>query len=500
MTETNNKRSLEATDRRDIRTAVGLATIGASLAHKFFVHKTFSHDKPQQRGRQRRQRRHQHYHHRCRGRCHHHRRRSSPQRRMDREESHDTRVKENELPIQPALKKPKTVKTAGSAETNDKSAVTEWRLFQVPSRFTEGQPVLLRSKSARERGKRGRVIRHGVGGGKAIEIVLDCAQPQPTTQPALIKKVAKNRLFPIYAVPPQEQQQQQQQQCQRRRRQQRLVLITDETHPYRNMASSQILPDKERVLEIGCSTGQTSRILVRYAASWLGLDTSAEMIDRCRQDLPDQHAVQMDPLTDPSGTERTVRNVLGPNGPTAVFIDIGGNRELEGVVRMTQWCQRRFEPRLVVIKSRALVRAVRDATKQDDTTTTTNNNETVTTTTTTTTIPDDAAAPAHTSSCTVQWKDDGRIVGGQDWFVSLMNTMNSSENMPSHPKKAPLRLSPVDPNKPICRYHNYDPNGCRRHREGTCDLDHVHCHRCLQPGHRALECDRDPDGNVQPPA
>lgn len=47
----------------------------------------------------------------------------------------------------------------------------------------------------------------------------------------------------------------------------------------------------------------------------------------------------------------------------------------------------------------------------------------------------------------------------------------------------------------ICRFHNYDSRGCLRSKKAEhnsllkgCDLDHCHCHRCGEGGHRAIEC------------
>ena len=61
-----------------------------------------------------------------------------------------------------------------------------------------------------------------------------------------------------------------------------------------------------------------------------------------------------------------------------------------------------------------------------------------------------------------------------------------------YPLKLPVRLVgelevPVE----ICRFHNYDTSqGCIRHREKRCPLDHQHCHWCGEQGHRALECEK----------
>merc|ERR1712194_304512 len=95
----------------------------------------------------------------------------------------------------------------------------------------------------------------------------------------------------------------------------------------------------------------------------------------------------------------------------------------------------------------------------------------------------------------------GLICNGQEWFSSLLPSpeKDSADDVPpkkflplySHPTKAPLALSPTDNVTPICRFHNYHPDGCLRYLgdSHTCPYDHEHCHRCGKAGHVALQCD-----------
>lgn len=258
-----------------------------------------------------------------------------------------------------------------------------------------------------------------------------------------------------------EQQQQQQQQCiksidcidQRRLllpdlSQVKTLVLTPETNHFRHLVAH--VQTTDRVLEIGCSSGETSRLLVQYCQSWVGFDTSQEMLSMCSQSLQlsgqntsTRIAVLLDPLVDPGRARQEARQFGDPN---VVFLDIGGNRECVGVLRMVSWVLEEFEPRLVVVKSRELVNSIKSS-----------------------------------RNCTI-CPDTGVVENGYDWIRSNYQ----KRAIPKHPLKAALVMSPADPTIPICRYHNYHKNGCKR---DDCHYDHKYCHACLQLGHTARECE-----------
>jgi hypothetical protein len=106
------------------------------------------------------------------------------------------------------------------------------------------------------------------------------------------------------------------------------ILVTSETTPFRQLASQ--IDEKDIVLEIGCSSGETSRILLHRAKSWVGFDTSEEMLKLCARYLPDDpagssvtKAVKIDGLVDPVKAREEATTFGIPN---IIFIDIGGNR------------------------------------------------------------------------------------------------------------------------------------------------------------------------------
>ena len=229
----------------------------------------------------------------------------------------------------------------------------------------------------------------------------------------------------------------------------RLILITHQTLRYRHMAASQT-NHSDHVLELGCSTGMTSSILWKMQpTSWVGLDTGADMVTTTQQKMTQQPTTsrhccqQLDALKE---SERTVQ-VVNQFGPISlVFIDIGGNRELQDVISMLDWvltCLDSPSLRMVVIKSQALTVALRDKADRE-----------------------------------------GLVQDGTTWFQQ--QTKSTNNHFPSHPLQAPIKTSPLDDSVFICRYHNYHVSGCLKAED--CPHDHEHCHWCRGIGHIARQC------------
>lgn len=304
-----------------------------------------------------------------------------------------------------------------------------------------------------------------------------------------------------------------------------LVLLTAETLPYRLLAASQVRPT-DRVLEVGCSTGETTAVLVKYVplGDVVAFDVGADMVERTKERLKliatsDRgmtcarvRVCKIDPFMDPRGAVEAATTPIEPDGEgeradgqadtpkigaggsravDAVFIDIGGNREVRGVARMIAFARTAFAnpPRLIVVKSQALVAELKANHSGSD-----------------------AAATDCTVGCQRQC---GRIAEGDLWFRELLARSTAAAAAPStgspsggsleergresqgtgkhhipkhfHPNKAPLRLSPKDGVTPICRYHNYHREGCKKGER--CPYEHAVCHWCLRPGHVALACE-----------
>eukprot|EP00977_Amphora_coffeiformis_P012898 scaffold3276_cov168-Amphora_coffeaeformis.AAC.15 len=255
-----------------------------------------------------------------------------------------------------------------------------------------------------------------------------------------------------------------------------LLVVTHDTSSFRQAAWSQLQPwkHKHHVVEFGCSTGQTSEILWRQAASWVGFDTSASMIKKVqeRQKKVNQDStrassqlfcMRLDALVDPPRAREMARRF---HEPTDAFLDIGGNRSEEAVWRLLHFlCSASAFPELgqVVIKSEELHDRLLGDINLD---------------------PNDG--PWHISQLSFEkseaWLQE-RVDALSDSLVK-----DSIQKLPKHPLKAPMRSSPLDGTTPICRFHNYHANGCARFRDKECPYDHTHCHWCLQPGHVAKNC------------
>ena len=302
------------------------------------------------------------------------------------------------------------------------------------------------------------------------------------------------------------------------------VILVEETLPFRRVARLHLdnrnNPAGDRVLEIGCSTGELSKLVWRNhlegprptvgqegGPSWIGMDHSQEMIDRCKEQL-DQHKisnpwassyaaklVKVDALEEPkrAAKEATTPSDVFGSSPTVVLIDIGGNRECGPVVKTMKWVFDTFgwsdDLRMVIVKSRALVRQLQcdaDTSKTETETSAKNASSNA-----------DATKIANDDIPSLDIST-GVVSRGNEWFAAthkklLQTSKNHFDQRFKHPLKAPKVISPVDGTTPICRYHNYHKDGCKlfndRQTLGTkCPLDHDYCHSCLQEGHVAKNC------------
>jgi Methylase involved in ubiquinone/menaquinone biosynthesis len=289
-----------------------------------------------------------------------------------------------------------------------------------------------------------------------------------------------------------------------------IVAITETTDQYRLLATSQI-QSTDHVLEIGCSNGECSLVIAKYLSkgSLVAFDTSQEMIAQAKDKISSlqENVVKntrfhvVDPFTEPrralllagGGGHDGVINKPNSEKITVVLIDIGGNRDLESVLKMLAWVNESFSPRLCIVKSKHMVQEIRT-----DSSCCTNVGEE--------SSKDDDERPTVKSCKRLKMKRpiisiqsfSGVIANGKEWFHTIYhekliagstNKMDEKKTLLaprfSHPKRAPLSLSPKDGKTPICRYYNYHKNGCIK---SDCTNDHVHCHWCLKPGHIALHC------------
>jgi SAM-dependent methyltransferase len=295
----------------------------------------------------------------------------------------------------------------------------EWNLYPPPNQFSfaSGDSVIYKCKGKEPiRGFIVSILPENQG----LEIETD-EDTDTTSNSRIVVKDAR-RLVPLFRTP--------------------TVVVMPETNHFRAMAYQ--VQALDTVLEIGCSSGETSRLLIPRVRSWVGLDTSDEMIEQCRHHVLAEKktlAVKVDALIDHNKALESANTFGNPN---VVFVDIGGNRETINVLRMISWVLESFDPRLVIVKSKELVQSIQSIPNVD----------------------------ART----------GLVPNGDKWFQQHMITKRA---MPKHPLRAPLTMSPKDGMTPICRYYNYHKEGCSKL---NCPFDHIYCHACQRAGHIALQC------------
>lgn len=222
------------------------------------------------------------------------------------------------------------------------------------------------------------------------------------------------------------------------------VIVCGETRPFRFLARQLKfvgVQDKELdVLELGCSTGETTLSLAKRFRKVIGVDISAEVI--AMPAGPGLDLRLLDVLADLELLNRLIVSEFPP-GELCFFIDIGGDRLQDTVLLLLEHVMQHFRPMFIVLKCRKLYRALL------------------------------LAPPAELDS---QWK--------AHYQQAVVNTRE--ERMRLHPKRFGLALVPgAVPEKAICRYFNY--KSCAKADE--CPHDHAHCHFCKLPGHRAKECE-----------
>jgi hypothetical protein len=154
------------------------------------------------------------------------------------------------------------------------------------------------------------------------------------------------------------------------------IVLTSTTDNFRRIANKySYIPHQSFngcIIEIGCSTGETSRLLWQRmshknqnkqspkSSCWIGFDTSKQMIETMQQNIIDddtyysihRSCICMNPLSNPGAaidyiqsellktSDSTIDSVYttgSPLSPTIVFIDIGGNRDEYSVLQMIQW-------------------------------------------------------------------------------------------------------------------------------------------------------------------
>ncbi|MGH2351414.1 MAG: methyltransferase domain-containing protein [Chloroflexota bacterium] len=127
------------------------------------------------------------------------------------------------------------------------------------------------------------------------------------------------------------------------------IVVVASADRFRRLAK-ELPTGEDSVLEIGCSTGATTRLLADSGAQVVAVDVAAHHVERLGSDLahlPNVTVAEVD------GRNTPALAGLLPE-PDLIFIDIGGNAQLDNVTFQVRQCLRAFAPRLIVVRSSEL--------------------------------------------------------------------------------------------------------------------------------------------------
>lgn len=124
------------------------------------------------------------------------------------------------------------------------------------------------------------------------------------------------------------------------------VQVVSSIDRYRQLAR-ELPVETDRILEVGCSTGESTRLLAQRAARVVAVDVSAELVDRLQAEMAGCSKVQVARI-DGRNTPQLV--ALLPD-PTLIFVDIGGTAHLDNVALQLRLCLKAFAPRLIAVRS-----------------------------------------------------------------------------------------------------------------------------------------------------
>ncbi|KAJ8608237.1 hypothetical protein CTAYLR_009476 [Chrysophaeum taylorii] len=121
------------------------------------------------------------------------------------------------------------------------------------------------------------------------------------------------------------------------------LVVVARTEAFRALAAQ--VSREDAVLELGCSAGAATRLLVRRARTVVAVDKSKEMIRAAKDRAPGATFLQMDVLRD---------DAWDASEADVVFLDLGGVGALDHSATLLKRLLGRRDPRLVVVKSREL--------------------------------------------------------------------------------------------------------------------------------------------------
>ncbi|GEM_PF-1722160 len=129
------------------------------------------------------------------------------------------------------------------------------------------------------------------------------------------------------------------------------IVITKNVKEYRE-AAKMLLSTSDHVIEIGCGSGRTTKIIANRARKVLAIDKSREEIRKAEERLAEEKNVIL--LNEDAFNIRKilsiVRKELGRR-VDVVMIDIGGIEDPAKVVDLARRYMAVFKPRLLIVKN-----------------------------------------------------------------------------------------------------------------------------------------------------
>jgi len=139
-------------------------------------------------------------------------------------------------------------------------------------------------------------------------------------------------------------------------------IVVSSIEKYRKLAQTNIT-SQHQVLEIGCSYGGTTNILAGLAKRVVAIDMATDMISQARKTIGQAGNVELI-LHDARDLSQIGKLIPDPD---AIFIDIGGNQQLDKIATVLRCCLGRFTSELLVVRNVELAGLVSRVTEVEKT-------------------------------------------------------------------------------------------------------------------------------------
>ena len=127
------------------------------------------------------------------------------------------------------------------------------------------------------------------------------------------------------------------------------ILVASETPHFHQFVRQHITLD-DFVLEIGCSFGACTQILVEIGCRGVAVDNSGDAVTKTRALMADSKQIIVEQA---DARDMGMIYSLCPE-PSAILFDVGGNEPLDKISSLTRLLLKTFRPRVLIIKSMEL--------------------------------------------------------------------------------------------------------------------------------------------------